>query len=332
MRRPRRVAAWSSVAVVVALVAVGAVLGAYGARTAAAPPQGPTETTTHARTTTTTTTSTAPPVSTANNGTSEASELLSEAPVPSGATVLGVAPPHTLAHPPTPVEVPTANRFDAYRIFSVPAAPSALMAYLRAHLRTGWSDNVPTPAPPPRGANLLVRVPGHGVHFQVGVLSYEAIPTSGGAELRVDAEVTWNPSRSSDESVPPRGPVVVTGYATSSLSQAPSGPTAVTVSGPEAVSFRQDFNALALAAPTQCIESTTFYTLRFPGQTGSPTVSASRAGCAGQLFVTSGGTQMAPLLGDCQLLQAVAAVLPEDKAAFTHHQAAQCSPSVPVGP
>lgn len=275
---------------------------------------------------------TAPSISTANNGTSAASDLLRAAPLPSGTAKLGVAPTAFMANEPVPI-LPKANEFDAHGIFRVSAAPSAVVAYVRKHLSSGWTDKGPQFGSP-GNATLLVRLPGHGSHFQEGSLSYEAVPTSGGADLRVDAMVVWNPSRPSDESVPSAGPVVVTGYANSSLSQASSGPTAVTASGSVATSLRQDFNALPLAAPAPCMETEIAYTLRFPGRTGSPDVKIVAATCPspGQLGVTSGGAQMAPLLGDCQLLQAVAAVLPADKAAYTHRRAAQCSPSALVGP
>lgn len=174
---------------------------------------------------------------------------------------------------------------------------------------------------------MVVQVPGCGDHFQEGAVTYEAVPRGSGAAFRVDAVVVWNPSRSSNESVPREGAVEVTGYETSSLSGGPTGATTVRVMGKDATSLRRAFDALPLASPVVCMESETAYSLRFDGRVG--TVRVSESTCPGTLYVTSGGTRMAPLLSDCTLLRLVAAVLPQHEARYTHERAARCQLAVP---
>ncbi|MGH9087847.1 MAG: hypothetical protein ACRDYZ_07005 [Acidimicrobiales bacterium] len=268
----------------------------------------------------------------ASNGPSAASDLLAQAVLPRDTGALGVPPTGFIANEPVPI-TPGADEFDAHGIFSVAVAPSALVAYVRRHLRRSWSVGGPQFGPPPGGATLLVRLPGRGAHFEEGSLSYEAVPTRTGADVRVDAMVVWKPSRPSDESVPAVGQVVVTGYAASSLSRGSTGPTTVSVTGSAARRVRRDFDALALAAPGSCMESENVYALQFTGRVGLPEVSVGAGTCPspGEVSVTSDGSQMAPLLEDCRLLRAVAAVLPPHEAAYTHRRAAACRSSALAG-
>lgn len=329
MRSLGRVASWSAVAGVMALVAAAAVLGASDAPSAAFPSQGPADRTTA-------------PVSVPNRGISEqiaaragngpsaAADLLSRAVLPPGTTTFAGTPTRYLANEALPVQ-PNADEFDADRLFTTTGSPSALVIYLRNHLPSGWSVGGPQLGPPPGGAMLLARVPGSGAHFQEGGINYEAVPSGTGTAVRVDAMVVWNPSRSPGEAVPPTGRVMVTGYATASLSGGTTGPITVSATGPAATRIRRAFDALAVAAPVTCMESENAYALRFAGRSGSPTVRVEEDTCPGpgKVYVTSGGTRMAPLLGDCSLLRAVAAVLPPREAAYSHRRAAACESSVP---
>ena len=79
------------------------------------------------------------------------------------------------------------------------------------------------------------------------------------------------------------------------------------------------------------MESANAYALRFVDRSGPPTVHVEEDTCPGpgKMYVTFGGTRMAPLLGDCSLLRAVAAVLPPDEAAYSHRRAAACGSSIP---
>ncbi|MGH9110272.1 MAG: hypothetical protein ACRDY3_12560 [Acidimicrobiales bacterium] len=267
-------------------------------------------------------------VAIAHSGTSAASDLLAEAALPPGAQPLAAAPTGQLGIEPESF-LPYADRFDAHRFFSVPATPASVMAFVRQHLPTGWYVNGPQIAPPPGDALMVVRVPGHGAHLQEGAVTYEATPSGSGAALRVDGVVVWNPSRPSDEAVPGEGPVVVTGYHESGLVGGPTGAATARVNGRQARRLRRAFDALPLASPVLCMESETAYSLRFARVAGSPAVSVVEFTCPGSVDVTSGGTRMAPLLGDCTLLRLVAAALPPHAARYTHERASGCEPPMP---
>lgn len=79
------------------------------------------------------------------------------------------------------------------------------------------------------------------------------------------------------------------------------------------------------------MESAIAYALCFVGRAGLPTVRVEEDTCPGpgEAFVTFGGARMAPLLADCSLLQAVAAVRAPEEAAYTHRRAAACGSSIP---
>lgn len=322
MGTSRRITSWTGAVGLLALVAAGAVLGAHEAA-------GNSPAHVRAR---------AGPVllsnpsaeiaAAARSGTAAASELLADAVLPPRATVLATGPTASLQGEPQSL-LSSADQFDAHGFFAVPFAPAAIMAFVRQHLLPGENANGPQMEPPSGGASVLVDLVGRGAHLQEGAVVYEAVPRGNGAALRVDAMVVWNPTRPADERAPATGSVLVTGYETSSLSQYPTGPVTVRVTGARAARLRRAFDALPLTSGTGCMESETAYTLRFftaDGAAPVTQVTADTCPSPGMLAVRSGSTRMASLLGNCAFLRLVAADLPAHTARYTHDRAAGCAP------
>ena len=277
-----------------------------------------------------------PATSTAAAGRAYAEQVLSEAVLPPGSEATSTVAAPQLGTAPQALFLPDADRYEAHAFYVVDLPTSSVLPSVQDHLPRGWAVVLTEPpsGPPPPGETVVqVAVPVAGAHHQDALVTYALVADGGGTEIRVDSQVVWNPARPGDEAAPRSGDVRVTGYSSSSLDSGSSGPVTVLVGGTRAERLRKAFHGLARAAPGDCMENETAYSIGFlPRRASKPTFTASAWTCPtpGTVQVASGGRPMATLEPDCALARAVVAVLPEGRAAFTRQQARlTCRRAVP---
>lgn len=263
-----------------------------------------------------------------------ATRVLDQATLPPGSVpaTVAVSPQVTFAADAIQPHGAPGETYDADRLYTTPAAPASVVTYVEHHLPKGWWVGItfPPSGPPPPGDTIVqVQVPVAGPHEQTATVSYTVVPDGTGTELRIDALVVWQPSRTGSLVAPRAGSILVTGYTTSNLMGLPQKATKVRVTGRRAESIRQAFDRLPLTSPPDCMENSTAFALTFvaPGSK-RPTLRAVQSRCPspGVVDADRPGQQAAgiSLAASCRLTRAVAAALPAGKAPVTREAAAHC--------
>lgn len=195
-------------------------------------------------------------------GAAFAQRVLDDAVVPPGARVTTVVRSRTLKGNFVTTGLPGTR--DVHRLYLLDESMDAVESYLKAHVpkdatQLGYgSDDYPS------GVSLLslwYDLPVSGPHDYLAELSYLSVDTGSGAELRVDAEVVWEPNRPADERAPGNGVVEVTAYSKASLRSGSSGPVTVTVTGARARALLGALNALPLGPRQSCMEDSLLFKL-----------------------------------------------------------------------
>jgi hypothetical protein len=220
---------------------------------------------------------------------------------------------------------------DQFEFFSLPRiGVAAAVRFLEHHLPAGFTISVSAAGTPARETDVHLDVATFSGAYDQPDLNLTITATRGGSRLRVAAEVPWQPPRPPGSDPAPLASVIeVTGYATSGPATGSLGPVTVEVTGQQATTIRTVLAGLLPSTYTgpPCWENEAIFRLDFV-QTGksTPIFSAADWVCPspGQVTVSSDGRALLPLVPDCLLLQAVAAVLPHGQAAYTRRFAERC--------
>jgi len=258
-------------------------------------------------------------------GVAYSDEVFAAAPLPPGARPTTVAVP-TLRAPGQSLP----QQVDVHRLYVVPGTRASVAAFLLHHLPPGASANQGTliqTDPDPYDAEFMgLTMPAAGPNEDQATLLYAfAADGTGSEELRIDAETVSVPSRAPSEKASPTGPVVVTGYGSTSLGQGSSSPAQVSLTGVRAAQLRWIFDRLGLGVSAQCMEYESLYKIRiFEG--GTRTLSASGDFCAGDTVEVATGPRSGTTLSDphCLLLAEVVRVLPARAGSATRGALREC--------
>jgi hypothetical protein len=216
--------------------------------------------------------------------------VLGEAAIPPGSARTVIGRRSILA---TPVATPAVKGLtDIYRAYKVARAESAVLAYVKKHLRRG------------------VRLAGTGRDCNHGTVSYFVLlsaPVAGSHEysaglaigvaslgkhsslLRVDAQVVWVANRAATEKAQASARLQLTIY----RSNPGEGNVTVSLGGAQERAVTRLLNSLPLAARTQCAERDPLYQLDYVSPASS--FRATGYGCSGAVLVAVNGRRAGPL-------------------------------------
>ena len=260
-------------------------------------------------------------------GAAFAQRVLDEAVVPPGARVTTVVRSRTLTGNFVTTGLPGTR--DVHRLYLLDESMDAVESYLKAHVpkdatQLGYgSEDYRSGI---FSLSLWYDLPVSGPHDYLAELSYLSVDTGSGAELRVDAEVVWEPNRPADERAPENGVVEVTAYSKASLRSGSSGPVTFAVTGARARALLRALNALPLGPRRSCLEDVLLFKLVVRRAAGSPPeLEADGWACMAAVDVSEHGRAM-PDLADrsCAVLRAVVSVLPAHEANATRAEGKQC--------
>jgi hypothetical protein len=141
----------------------------------------------------------------------EAASLLTQLPLPSGATESAIEPAEDdslLAHPGFGPPA-TPNVVDDHAWWLVPGAPAEVLAYIRAHLPAGitrpFRDRLTGPNVPHNESEAFAWPPIVDVLAMRWLVVWAVQLPDGSTGLRVDAQVVWLTPRPATETIPPGG-------------------------------------------------------------------------------------------------------------------------------
>lgn len=256
-----------------------------------------------------------------------AHRVLAEANVPPAARVTSTVVSSFLENP---FETPgTGDLIDLHRVYDVDKPPGAVESYLATHLPPGAKiiSTGNSSGPGGTATGFVALLPITGPHEYLAQLAYQVAPVgTHAAELRVDGQTVWLPSRSAAEVVPAVGVVDVTGFSKTSIPFGSSGPVTVPLTRVRAAALSAVLDALPLAPSPACHEDTLLYRITIRRTAGSPTsFEADGYACGATVLVTEHGKAMSPLHdADCVLLRTVVSLLPAHKADGTRGSSAGC--------
>ena len=258
-----------------------------------------------------------------------AQHVLDEAIIPPGARVTTVVRSRTLEG--ISDETGISGTHDAHRFYLLDESMEALESYLEAHVpqdATQVGNGSEDDSFGVWSVSLSYDLPVSGPHDYLAELSYLSVDTGSGAELRVDAQVVWEPNRPADERALRNGVVEVTAYSKASLMAGSSGPVTFTVTGARARSLLRALNALPLGPRAFCLENALLFKLVIRrAESSPPELEADGWYCTAAVDVSEHG-RAKPDLTDrsCSLLRAVVRVLPAHEANATRTAGKQCVP------
>jgi hypothetical protein len=136
------------------------------------------------------------------------------------------------------------------------------------------------------------------------------------------------PSRAATTNLPPiRSIVNVTGFNTTSLSDASSGPVTVQLDHRQLLELRSVLAALPIGQDGLCMEDPMLFEIEArPTRESHPTYKAWGGQCPESVQVSVDGVGLIPQLSDtdCSLLRFVVRLLPAGKANATRHAVTYC--------
>lgn len=193
----------------------------------------------------------------------------------------------------TPVAAPAVKGLtDIYRAYKVARPESAVLSYVKKHLRgdarlTGIGRDCSQ-----RRVRyfVLLSAPVAGGHeFSAALAIGVASLGRDSSLLRVDAQVVWVANRQAAEKAPANAPLRLTIY----RSNQAGGNVTVALRGAQERAVTGLLNSLALAAPTECAERDPLYQLDYTSANSN--FRATGYGCAGTVLVAANGRTGAPL-------------------------------------
>jgi hypothetical protein len=249
-------------------------------------------------------------------GKAYATQLLSEQPVPSGAT--------PVSHFSTPLALQSQEAFKVgnqiiSRRYLIPSSVG-IEDFVRGHLHrgeavvgtgTGGGPNERTVY------SVSVSLPCVSRHVTFCGLQYETTTTpSGREELRIALQIDWLPIVI--VKMPTKGVVSVTGYGDNSLPQGSSDPFTVTLSHSQAVALRVDISKLKDSAGGECMEDEQLLRISVaPSNSTTVVWHATADVCPGVLAVVTKSGIVGLDDHSCALWQLVRSFFPTGKADAT---------------
>jgi hypothetical protein len=269
-----------------------------------------------------TTTTTLSPATVAA-GRAYAVHLLSQQPLPSGAT--------PVRHFATPLAIQSQEAFlvggqIVSRGYLIPASVD-IDAFVRGHLRKGeaWAGNGTGNGPGESTVySISVSLPCTSRHVTYCGLQYETTTTPNGRqELRIALQIDWLPVVT--VKMPTTGVVTVTGYGETTACCGSSKPASVVLTRQQAEKLSKAVATLKESGEGMCMEDATVLKISITDPTtGAVTWRAVGDACPGVLSISSKSTNVALDDRSCALWQVVATFFPAGEADATRGEAKTC--------
>ena len=269
-----------------------------------------------------TTTTTLSPATVAA-GKAYATELLSEQPVPSGAT--------PVSHFSTPLALQSQEAFLVgnqiiSRRYSIPAS-IGIEQFVRGHLRKGEAVvGTGTGGGPNEGTvhSVSVSLPCVSRHVTYCALQYDTTTTPGGREeLLIALQIDWVPI--AIVKMPTTGVVTVTGYDKASAAFGSSDPVSVVLTSQQTLKLSRVIATLKESGEGLCAEDAILLKISITSpSTKAVTWRAVGDDCPGALAISASGTHVALDDHSCTLWWLVSSFFPAGKADATKSQAKSC--------
>jgi hypothetical protein len=248
---------------------------------------------------------------------SDAGSLLSELPLPSGATQSAIEPAEEdslLAHPGVGPPA-TPNVVDDHAWWLVPGAPAEVLAYIREHLPAGatralTSGGLEGPNVPDNEAEAFAWPPIADILAMRWLVVHVVQLPDGSTGLRADAQVVWLTPRQVSETIPPGGHLLRISVHGSLKDEQPTQRPLSVTSLKKINAIVALLNALPVAQPglRSCpVDRGIGVRLAFYARRGvAPLAVASvdPEGC-GEVALTIDGTQQPGLEGGSSLIQQI---------------------------